>query len=97
MLGRFTAQKLIAVRRTTLAARIGISRLVALALGTAIRRLTIKLPACEAVEGSREQEDCYESNRDMKAAPHFQIQHNRSTGSAGLPDGTDGNARPFVE
>jgi hypothetical protein len=80
MLGRFAARKMIAVRSTTLAARIGIRRLVALALGTAIRCLAIELPACKAVEGPREQEDRHESNRDMQAAPHFQIQHNRCFG-----------------
>jgi hypothetical protein len=70
MLGSFAAHKMIAVRSTTLAARIGIRRLAALALGTAIRRLAIKLPACEAVEGPREKEDRQERYRDMQAAPH---------------------------
>ena len=79
MLGRFAARKMIAVRSTALTARIGIRRLVALALGAAIRCLAIKLPACKAVEGLPEQEDRHESNRDMQAAPHFQIQHNTPT------------------
>jgi hypothetical protein len=55
MIGRLSRHRVAPVRKTTLAARIGIRRLVALALGTAIRRLTIKLPACETVEGPREQ------------------------------------------
>jgi hypothetical protein len=71
MLGRSAARKVIAVRSTTLAARIGIRRLVALALGTAIRCLAIKLPARKAVEGLRKQEDCQNRDRNVNPTTHL--------------------------
>ena len=66
----FAAHKMVAVWSTTLAARVGIRRLVAFALGTAIRCLAIKLPTREAVEGPSEQKNCHESNRDVQATAH---------------------------
>jgi hypothetical protein len=53
MSGSFAAHKMVAVGKAGFAARVGIRRLVALALGTAIRCLAIELPACEAVKGPR--------------------------------------------
>jgi hypothetical protein len=70
MISRFPRNKMVTVRKTSLAARIGIRRLVAFALDAAVGRSAIKRPTCEAVEGPDEQEHCHESNRDMKAAPH---------------------------
>jgi hypothetical protein len=62
--------ELIAVRNAALAALVGIGRLMALALGAAIRCPTIKGPACEAVEGPDQEENCHEGNRNVKSAPH---------------------------
>jgi hypothetical protein len=59
MLGSFAAHKMVAVRKTGLAARIGICRLMAFALGAAVGCFAIKLPACEAVEGPGEQQNCH--------------------------------------
>ena len=81
MISRFAAHEMVAVRKAGFAARIGICRLVAFAFGAAVGCFAIKLPTCEAVEGPGEQEDRQENYCDMQAAPHFQIQHNRSFGS----------------
>ena len=55
MIGCFAAHKMAAVRNAGFAARIGVRRLVALALGAAVYSFAIKSPTCEAVEGSGEQ------------------------------------------
>jgi hypothetical protein len=53
MIGRFASHKMVAVREACFAALVGIRRLMTLVLGAAVRRLAIKRPACEAVEGLR--------------------------------------------
>jgi hypothetical protein len=70
MIGCFAAHKMVAVRKAGLAARIGIRRLVALALGAAVGGFAIESATRKAVEGPSQQEHCQESNCDMKAAPH---------------------------
>ena len=59
MIGCFATHKMVAVRKAGFAARIGICRLVAFAFRAAVGCFAIKLPACEAVEGPGEQQNCH--------------------------------------
>ena len=71
MVNGFDRPKLFSIRDGVLAAPVGIRGRIAFAFEAAIRGLARRRAACEAGKRPDEQNDCQETDRDVKAAAHF--------------------------